>query len=73
MRENETELNAKEEEEEKMWEEQIGEKERILFQLEQNLRDKRLELHAEKQKELEVPDFLSIEEEVRSVHYNEFI
>ena len=53
-----------------MWEEQIGEKERILFQLEQNLRDKRLELHAEKQKELELPDLLSIEEEVRSLHYD---
>lgn len=69
MRESETELYKKEEEEEKYWEEQIAEKDKILFKIEQDLRDKRLELHLEKQKSLEKPDFLSLEEEVRAAGY----
>ena len=73
MRENETELYKKQEEEEKYWEDQIASKEKILFKLEQDMRDKRLELHMEKQKTLERPDFMSLEEEVRATCYEDFL
>lgn len=69
MRESETELHKKQEEEEKYWEAQIAEKEKYLFQIEQGLREKRLQLYIEKQKSQEKPDFLSIEEQIRNDHY----
>lgn len=62
MRETEIQLNKKQEEEDKYWEEQVADKEKILFGLEQKLREKRLQLHVQKQKSLEKPDFLSIEQ-----------
>lgn len=73
MRERELELTKKEEEEQKYWEEQIAEKEKYLFNLEQGLREKRMELHVEKQKSLEKPDFLTMEEEIRAEQYDNFL
>ena len=64
MREKETELHREQEEEEKFWENELSQKEKILLKLEMEANSKRMELNSHKNS-LEMPDFISIEDEVR--------
>ncbi len=72
IREKEDAYLKEEEEEEEYWENQIKEKEKILFRAEDNIKAKKMEL-LNTRMTVEKPDFIAIEDEVREQKYQDFL
>jgi hypothetical protein len=72
MREKETELNKEQEEEEKFWENELAQKEKILLKLDLDSNTKRIELSSYKNS-LEKPDLISLEDQVREEKYQDYL